>query len=40
MVGGRHVKLYPYENGGRKGFTHVEGGGGHNKFWDSFYVIA
>ena len=29
-TGGGHVKLYPYEKGGRKGFSHAEGG--HNKF--------
>ena len=26
--------------GGRISFSHVEGGGGHNKFGDSFYVVA
>ena len=25
--GGGHVKFYPYEKGGRKCFSHAEGGG-------------
>ena len=37
-TGGGDVKFYPYEKGGRKSFSHAEGG--HNKFWDSFYAVA
>ena len=34
------VKFYPYEKGGGgKSFSHAEGGG-HNKFWGSFYMLA
>ena len=33
------MKFYPYEKGGGKSFSHTEGGG-HNKFWGSFYAIA
>ena len=29
---GRQVKFYPYEKGGRKMFSHVEGGGGTQRF--------
>ena len=25
---------------GAKSFSHAEGGGGHNKFWGSFYAVA
>ena len=40
-IKGGHVKFCPYEKGGRQGFSHAEGGGGgHNKFWGSFYVVA
>ena len=36
------MKFYPYEKGGGVGkrFSHAEVGGGHNKFWGSFYVVA
>ena len=36
------MKFYPCEKGGRgaKSFSHAEGGGGHKKFWGSFYVVA
>ena len=36
------MKFYPYEKGGgRKSFiSHAEGGGGHKKFWGSFYAVA
>ena len=36
------MKFYPYEKGegGRKSFSHAEGGGGHKIFWGSFYVVA
>ena len=35
------MKFYPYEKGGgRKSFNPAEGGGGHNKFWGSFYMVA
>ena len=38
---GRHVKFYPYKNGGAKSFAHAEGGGGgHTKVWGSFYMGA
>ena len=37
---GGHVKFYFYGKGGRKSFNHAEGGGGHNKFWGSFYEVA
>ena len=38
---GGHVKFYPYEKGGGggKSFSHAEGGG-HKKFWGSFYAVA
>ena len=39
MGGGGHVKFYPYDKGGWKSLSHSEGGG-HNKFWGSFYVVA
>ena len=32
------MKFYPYEKGGRKFFSHAEGG--HNKFWGIFYTEA
>ena len=34
------VKFDPYEKGGggRKSFSHAEGG--HKKFWSSFYMVA
>ena len=34
------MKFYPYEKGGGKSFSHAEGGGGHKRFWPSFYVVA
>ena len=39
------MKFYPYEKrgwgGGEESFSYAEwGGGGHRKFWGSFYVIA
>ena len=37
------MKFYLYEKGGGKRFSHAEGGGGgglHNKFWGSFYLVA
>ena len=35
------MKVYPSEKGGRKSFSHAEGrGGGHKKFWQSFYAVA
>ena len=41
-TGGGHVKFYPSEKGDGKSVSHAEGGGGggHNKFWGSFYVVA
>ena len=33
------MKLYRYEKGGCKSFSHAEGGG-HKKFWGSFYAVA
>ena len=33
-----HVKFCPYEKGGRKSFSQLNGG--HNKFWGSFYEVA
>ena len=34
-----HMNVYPYEKGGgRKSFSHAEGG--HTKFWGSFYMSA
>ena len=37
---GGHMKFYPYEKGGSgKSFSHAEGGG-HKKFWGSFYAVA
>ena len=35
------MKFYPYKKGGGGGtsFSHAEGGG-HNKFWGSFYAVA
>ena len=37
-----HVKFYPYEKGGgaEKVLAMLKGGGGHNKFWGSFYALA
>ena len=37
-----HVKFYPYEKegGGRKRFSHAEGGGGAEKVLGSFYAVA
>ena len=32
------MKFYPYEKGGRKSFSHAEGG--HNKFWGCFHAIV
>ena len=32
------MKFYPYEKGGRKSFSHAEGG--HKKFMGSFYTVA
>ena len=34
------MKFYPYEKGGRKKFSHSEGGGGHKRFWGRFYAVA
>ena len=37
------MKCYPSAKGrGRGGinFNHAEGGGGHRKFWGSFYAVA
>ena len=34
------MKFYLYEKGGGKSFSHAEGGGGHKKFWGSFYAVA
>ena len=36
------MKFYPYEKGGGggKGFSHGEGGEGHEKFLGSFYAVA
>ena len=35
------MKFYSFEKGGgRNSFSHAEGGGGHNKFWGSFYMVA
>ena len=34
------MKFYPYKKGGgRKKFVMLKGGG-HNKFWGSFYAVA
>ena len=33
------MKFYPYEKGGGKRFSHVEGGGAQN-IWGSFYLVA
>ena len=30
----------PTEKGGDKRLSHAEGGGVHNKFWGSFYMVA
>ena len=30
------MKFYPYKKGGRKRFSHAEGGGGTNSFWGIF----
>ena len=39
--GGGHVKFYPYEKGGaEKVLAMLKGGGGHEKFRGSFYVVA
>ena len=40
-MGRGHVKFYPYKKGGGAGksFSHAEGGG-HKKFWSSFYAVA
>ena len=35
---GGHVKFYPYKKEGGKSSSQPEGGGGHNKFWGSFYA--
>ena len=40
---GEQVKFYPCEKrrgGGGKSLSHAKGGGGHNKFWDSFNMGA
>ena len=36
------MKFYPYEKGGgqKKVLAMPKGGGGHNKFWGSFYAVA
>ena len=40
-MGRGHVKFYPYEKVAKIGFSHAEGGGGgHKRFWGSFYVVA
>ena len=36
---GGHVKFYPYEKGAENVSAMLKGGG-HNKFWGSFYVVA
>ena len=35
------MKFYPYKKGGggKNSFSHAEGGG-HKKFWGSFYAVA
>ena len=33
------MKFYPCEKGGREVLAMLKGGG-HNKFWGSFYVVA
>ena len=38
LQSGWHVKYYPYEKGGRKSFSHAEGGA--QKNWGSFYAVA
>ena len=36
------MKIYPYEKGGgaEKVLAMLKGGGGHKKFWGSFYAVA
>ena len=39
--GGGHVKFYPYEKrGAGKSLSHAGGGGVHQTFWGSFYVVS
>ena len=39
-MGGGHVKFYPYEKGGAEKVLVMLKGGGHSKFWGSFYAVA
>ena len=34
------MKFYPYEKGGAEKVLAMLKGGGHNKFWGSFYAVA
>ena len=36
------MNFYAYKRGGGggKSLSHAEGGGGHNKFWGSFYAVG
>ena len=34
------MKIYPYEKGGGVVLAMLKWGGGHNKFWGSFYTVA
>ena len=34
------MKFYHYEKGGGKSYSHAEAGGGHKKYWRSFYAVA
>ena len=35
-----NVKFYPYEKGAEKVLAMLKGGGGHNKFWGSFFYMV
>ena len=39
MGGGAHMKFYPYAKGGKKSFSHAEGGGD-KKFGGNFHMVA
>ena len=38
--GAGHVKFYHYEKWGGEVLAMLKGGGGHTKFWGSFYDLA
>ena len=40
MGGGAREVLPLRKKGGGKSFSHAEGGGGHKKFWGSFYAVV